>query len=50
MCAQVEAGIQETISGLSEALSSVAGKLQELASTGAKAVMRASRTGCRLES
>ncbi|KAF6264738.1 Clusterin-associated protein-1 [Scenedesmus sp. NREL 46B-D3] len=29
----VEAGIQETISGLSEALCSVAGKLQELAST-----------------
>jgi hypothetical protein len=42
VCTQVEAGIQETISGLSEAVGSVTGKLQELASTGATAMRRAS--------
>jgi hypothetical protein len=44
---QVEAGIQETISGLSEALGSVTGKLQELASTGVTAgLSKMAHCGC----
>ncbi|WIA16840.1 hypothetical protein OEZ85_013776 [Tetradesmus obliquus] len=47
--AEVEAGIQETISGLSEAVGSVTGKLQELASTESQLSARLDKRRSELE-